>query len=158
MTDHREQLFQKTRIRSSATGRYAFEFISPYEKTVFPIMQRFANGTSQLAGTGFFIAPGGIFLSAAHVFEIDVSNKDSFWTVIQDTENSLVELDFEEVRVRPDNRDIAVGKIDMQGLEHPIVSIMELMPEVNEVIATFVFSQTLVHKPTLNKSVLMQHI
>ena len=34
------------------------------KQAVFPIFQRFSDGTSQLAGTGFFIAPAGVFESS----------------------------------------------------------------------------------------------
>jgi len=147
MVDHNEKLLQRTRVRSGVVERYYYHFIPPYERAIFPIFQRFSNGTSQLAGTGFFIAPAGIFLSAAHVFEIDVNEEDSFWIIYIDSEDQIHELEFREVRVRPENRDIALGEVAIGDIEHPVVSIMELLPEINEVMASFVFSHTLVHEP-----------
>lgn len=147
MVDSRESSLQQTRHRSIASVKYSFRFIDTFEQTVFPIMQRDGDGNSKLAGTGFFLAPDGIFMSAAHVFEIGVSKNDTFWTLYPDAENNLIEMDFNNVKIRPENRDLAIGQVDMGNIDHPTVSIMELMPEINEVISTFVFSQTLVHEP-----------
>ena len=91
--------------------------------------------------------PLEFFFSAAHVFEIDVEENDSFWMLYVDAENQLHEIDFGEVRVRPEERDISLGKVLMGDIEHPIISIMELLPEINEVMASFAFSHTLVHEP-----------
>lgn len=146
MVDSAEQHLQKTRTRSSVVERYYYQFIPPFEQTVFPIFQRYTDGTSQLAGTGFFIAPCGIFVSAAHVFEIEVNEGDSFWMIYVDSEGQIHELEFDEIRIKPENRDIAMGQVSIGTIDHPIVSIMELLPEVNEVMASFAFSHTLVHE------------
>lgn len=158
MVDPREPPLQRTRVRSGATTKYSFEFVKPFEHVVFPILQRLAAGTSILAGTGFFITPDGLFMSAAHVFEIDVSEQDSFWAVYPDEDDQLIELEFEEVRVRPEKRDLAVGQARMQSIDHPVVSIMELDPEPNEVVGSCVFSQTLVHDAEETSDGLIQHM
>ncbi len=145
--DPTEQSLQRTRIRCSVVERYYYQFIPPFEQSVFPVFQRLSDGTSRLASTGFFIAPSGFFLSAAHVFEIDVGETDSFWMIHVDSSGQIHELDLDGVSIRPEGRDIALGKVKMGELDHPIVSIMELLPEVNEVMASFAFSHTLIHEP-----------
>lgn len=158
MVDPSESLLQQTRLRCSVVERYIHQFIFPYERAVFPIFQRFSDGTSNLAGTGMFIAPSGIFLSAAHVFEIDVDKKDSFWMLYIDANEEPHELDLGEVKIRPKNRDIALGKVQLDNIEHPVVSIMELLPEVNEVMASFAFSHTLVHDPEEHSGEIVQRV
>lgn len=91
--DPNEPLLQKTRSRCSVVERYLHEFISPFERSVFPIFQRVSDGTSLLAGTGLFVAPSGIFVSAAHVFEIDVNTGDSLFIVYVDLEGQIHELE-----------------------------------------------------------------
>ena len=156
--DPNEPFLKQTRLRCSVVERYLHEFIPPFERSVFPIFQRLSDGTSVLAGTGVFVAPDGVFASAAHVFEIDVNPGDGFSVLFVDSDEEIHELDLECVKVRPEEKDIALGKIIMGKLDHPVVSIMELLPEVNEVMASFAYSHTLVHLPEEQDGELIQRI
>ena len=137
----------KKKSRCNVFERYYYQFIEPFERSVFPIFQRNENGESILAGTGFFIAPDGIFLTAAHIFEINVNKNDQFWIVYLDSNGMTHELDILSQNIRPENRDIVVGEVNVAGHEHPIVSIMELLPVINEVVASFAFSHTTIKEP-----------
>ncbi|MGS2724941.1 S1 family peptidase [Porticoccus sp. GXU_MW_L64] len=146
MVDPTEESINQPRLRCGVVDRYEYEFIDPYEKCIFPIFQRKIDRESVLAGTGFFIAPTGIFISASHVFEINYDEGDTYWVLYIDSEGREHDLDFSEIMIRPEGRDIALGQVAMGDLDHPIVSIMELQPEINEVMASFAFSHTLIHE------------
>lgn len=158
MVDPTEQKLQKARVRSDVVERYDYQFIPPYEKSVFPIFQRSSDRTSRLAGTGFFLAPSGIFLSAAHVFEIENKEGDSYWILYIDSDDHGHDLDFVEIMIKPEGRDIALGQVAMSGQDHPVVSIMELLPEINEVMASFAFSHTLIHEIEEQDGVQVQRV
>ena len=160
MADLNEHKLQRTRTRSDVVYRYSVDLHGQHLGTVFPIFQRTADGVSKLVGTGFFIAPHGVFLSAAHVFELEVSPEDSFWIVYLDGDNQPLKLDVGEVRVRPEGRDIAMGEVNVEGLKHPFATVMESLPMEKEVVASLVYSHTLVHEPVQepNGSEEIQHI
>jgi hypothetical protein len=111
-----------------------------------------------LAGTGFFIAHTGVFLSAAHVFEIDHKDGDTYWMLYIDAKGQEHDLDFSEITIRPEGRDIALGRVAMGDVEHPVVSIMELLPEIDEVVASFAFSHTLIHEIEERNGVEVQQV
>ena len=156
--DPNEPLLQINRRRCSVVERYLHEFISPFERSIFPIFQRISDGTTLLAGTGLFVAPSGIFVSAAHVFEIDVNIGDGFTILCVDSEGRIQELEIEKIKIRPEGKDIALGKVMSGDLQHPIVSIMESLPEVNEVMASAAYSYTLVHLPEKQDGELIQRV
>ena len=158
MVDPTEQYLKRTRVRSDIVNRYAYQFIPPYEKSVFPIFQRSLGGASRLAGTGFFLAPSGIFLSAAHVFELEHNEGDSYWIIYIDSDGNEHDLNFVEIMIKPEGRDIALGQVEMSGLDHPVVSIMELLPEIDEVMASFAFSHTLIHNIEEQDGVQVQRV
>lgn len=167
MSDPREYKLQHTRQRSLAANRHEFEFIGNNQRAVFPIVKRDDAGTIEMYGTGFFVAPGGIFASARHIFEGgDVLRTDSF-EILQEGEDHVYPRTITEV-VIDETSDLAVGRLeppheDCQSCEkHPVVGIMYLDPEIYEVIGSFIFSHTLVDQPeyieTKNGSELVQRV
>lgn len=154
MVDPVEPLLQRTRQRAPANSMYDFGFRGVGERTVFPIIQHAAGGVLRLIGTGFFIAAGGIFVTAKHVFEgPDISDTDQF-DVLQICENQIAQRLITHLHFHPEF-DLVVGilapsECDCPSCdEHPVVSVMSLDPIVsdlgNEVLASYVFAHTLVH-------------
>jgi len=154
MVDPVEPLLQRTRQRARANSMYEFDFRGVGERAVFPIIHHAADGVMRLIGTGFFIAAGGIFLTAKHVFEgPDISNTDHF-DALQVCENQIAQRLITHLHSHPEF-DLVVGRLAPSEIdcpscdEHPVVSVMSLDPIVseqgNEVVASYVFAHTLVH-------------
>lgn len=144
--DHKK--LQPTRHRSTAAGRFILKFNQGFERAIFPIITLSENGVRELAGTGFFIAPGGIFASAKHVFEGDDIDKSSSLHIMQDdSERNLFTRQIVQT-VLHDEFDLMIGKLGEPHEDcndcanHPIVSAMNLWPEKNEVIGSFTFAHT----------------
>ena len=152
MSDPTEQQLQRTRQRSLASARHKFEFFGDDQRAVFPIVKRDDAGTISLYGTGFFIAPGGVFATAKHIFEgHDVLQSDSF-EILQEGAGHVEPRSILEVVIDAAS-DLAVGRLEsphdgcQSCEEHPVVGIMELDPEIHEVVGSFVFSHTLIDQP-----------
>lgn len=150
MVDPAESQLQHTRPRSLAAVRHRFEFVPAAHRAVFPIVKRDSAGKITLYGTGFFVAPCGVFASAKHIFEgDDVLSSDSF-EILQEGDGHVKPRRIVDV-VLDSESDIAVGMLERPHDDcsscdaHAVVGIMELAPEVHEVVASFVFSHTLIH-------------
>jgi hypothetical protein len=153
MKDPAESKLQRTRQRSLASKRHKFEFFEDSQRAVFPIVRRDTTGVIVLSGTGFFVAPGGIFVTAKHVFEEgeDIDHSNSF-EIIQEGVDHVESRLITEV-ILDANLDIAVGRLESPHEQcascenHPVVGIMQLDPEIHEVLGSFVFSHTLINPP-----------
>lgn len=122
--------------------------MSDFERSIFPIVQQQKNGRPKLIGSGFFILPWGLFVTAKHIFEgKDIDEEDAFDAFVT-VDGALVQLPIEEINLSSD-RDIAFGVIQMQSAAS-IVSVMQDDPIVsehgNEVLGALVFAQTLIHE------------
>jgi hypothetical protein len=147
-----EEKLQQTRPRSLASKRHRFDFIDGYQKSVVPIFKFSKSGTIELIGTGFFVAVNGIMATAKHVFEgNDIQQSDKF-EILQECGNEIYKRPIKNIIGHP-SKDLAITQLDnphdscSDCSNHPIVSIMELPPEKNEVVASFSFSHTVVHEP-----------
>ena len=152
MSDPIEQKLQRTRQRSSAATRHKFEFFGDNQRAVFPIVKRDDAGTITLCGTGFFVAPGGVFATAKHIFEgNDVRESDSF-EILQEGVGHVEPRSILEV-ITDEASDLAVGRLKpahnecLSCKEHTVVGIMQLDPEIHEVVGSFVFAHTLIDRP-----------
>jgi len=152
MADPCEQKLQGPRRRSLAVTRHRFIFFDANHQAVFPIVKKETAGAISLYGTGFFVAPGGVFASAKHVFEgADIHESESFH-ILQEAADHVEPRRITEVVVDAAS-DLAVGRLDPAHGEcvfceaHPVVGIMELDPEIHEVVGSYTFSHTLIDQP-----------
>ena len=156
MTDPVEHLLQRTRERSPASSRYDFEFAGDYERSVFPVLQRTKVGKIRLIGTGFFIASGGIFVTAKHIFEGDDIIDSDYFEIAQMGNDHVERRDITHIHSH-DVLDIAICSLELSHDQcvscenHPVVSTMQADPIIrdrkSEVLGSYVFAQTLVHDP-----------
>jgi len=147
-----EDKLQPTRHRSLAAQRHRLDFLPGYQKSVVPIFNFSNDGTIELVGTGFFVAVNGIIATAKHVFEgNDIHQSDEF-EIQQESSNTIFTRPIDNIIKHP-TRDLAIAELGdphescADCTNHPIVSIMELPPVKNEVVASFTFSHTVVHEP-----------
>lgn len=73
--DPNEPVLRGSRTRCCVVEPYLHEFSSPFEQSEFQIFPRVSGDNILLAGTRLFVARSGIFVSAAHIFKIDVNRK-----------------------------------------------------------------------------------
>lgn len=150
--------WNRPRTRSEASARHAFRFVDDGQYAVFPILKLSSTGDLALCGTGCFVAPGGVVLSARHVFEgNDVAPGDQFWILQSCAADSPVARRITQF-VLHDELDLAVAELDNRPElgpafdEHPTVGIMKLDPEIHEVVASFVYPHTLIQHTRVDAS------
>jgi len=123
---------------------YRFRFRGQYEHAVVAICAFDPRDRPIQLGTGFFVADGGVLATVAHLFT-QLEGFTSLFAVQRLDERQLVwhplgqpsvdhHHDVAVVRVRKESRD--------EGLNHPVLSIMSLEPEINEISGAFGFPRT----------------
>ena len=149
-----EKKLQPTRDRSLAAARHGFEFKPGEHRAVCPIVKVSKSEVMELCGTGFFVAPGGVFATAKHVFEIHVLPDDEFEVIQECADGALVRRPIQRGDiVTHEACDAAVLKLEPLNAEDapcddpPWVEVMRLDPEPEELVGSFVFSHTIVHDP-----------
>lgn len=157
--DPAEESLQLTRQRSVASSRYDFSFIGNNDRSVFPILHQPKHGRPMLKGTGFFALPGGLFLTAKHVFEGNEISCDDAFDLIVDCDGTIDQLPIKEIHLH-ETLDIAIGLVELPT-QASIVPFMHDDPILSEQgaepLAAPVFAQTLVRvlKPFDQSQVLL---
>jgi len=111
------------------------EAVRKAKKAMFPIFRMEQISDNQfrvgVAGTGFFVAKNGYFISAAHVF--DNTNENSKFRYLGLLPEGLVgnELEIEKVAVDDEN-DIFLGRVDVPN--NDILVLSDLGPEIGKSI------------------------
>jgi hypothetical protein len=119
---------------------------------VFPILRQFPDKRVELAGTGFFVAKGGIFITARHVAELilDANRQPTYGLgIIQLMPGGVfVERPVRKV-ILNDHVDIAIGvcaemKSQSNGeiLDNRILQLTARDPAVGENVFTYAYPDT----------------
>lgn len=118
---------------------------------IFPILKMSRTGQYSLIGTGFFVAPEGVFATASHVvdeFVADDGSTDGVPLIIQIMgDNSYVKRPILSVNKHP-NADISIGRVaPMQSpsrgkLKNPVATLSESVPATGEVVVTYAYPRT----------------
>lgn len=120
--------------------QYQFRFLEPYQYSVVVVAAFDSTGDPVQLGTGFFVADG-LVATAAHLFQRLDGYTDLF--VIQVAPRGHIDF---HPGARPSidlEHDVAAFRVKHDGChlcsDHPVVSIMSLSPEIDEVSGAFGF-------------------
>lgn len=123
---------------------YRFRFVDPFEYGVVAIGCFDQRDRPIQLGTGFYVARG-VVATAAHLFGDLDGHSDLF--VMQRSRNG--HFDLHPADGRPSTNpyhDVAAFRVSFKGCEtcelHPVLSIMRLEPEINEISGAFGYPMT----------------
>lgn len=122
---------------------YHFQFLEPYQRAVVAICAFGPDGQPAQFGTGFFVADGGVLATAAHLFSHVEQYADLFALTFHDG-GRLERLRLGQPSI-DSHHDVAAVRVLPTGPElphHPILSVMSLPPELNEIVGAFGFPRT----------------
>ena len=131
-----------TRDRSAINAKYKFGFIGDAENAVVPVLQ-YRNGTYRLIGTASYFGEPDWFITAAHIFEgDDINASDGFAVFFQGAPEPTrlsEKYSFADI-------DLAICRLEEHaqayiGGTKPL-AVMNLPPEVGEVVAAFGYSHS----------------
>jgi hypothetical protein len=130
-------------VSSEERRTYRFQFVDPFEYGVVAI-GCFVQREPIPLGTGFYVADG-VVATAAHLFGDLDGHSDLF--VMQRSHNG--HFDCHPAEGRPSTNpyhDVAAFRVSFNGCEtcelHPVLSIMGLEPEINEISGAFGYPMT----------------
>ncbi len=135
--------FDLTRDRSKANGKYQFGFFDESHKAIVPVFQRYITGEYRIIGTAFYALKPNIFITAKHIFEgSDINDDDSFYIFIEGASEPTLIGHINNY----DSADIALLTVD-GGINNYLcninpLAVMNLGPEIHEIMAIFGYSHS----------------
>jgi S1-C subfamily serine protease len=123
---------------------YRFKFLDRYEFAMVAVCANDTNGDPTPLGTGFFVADQGYLVTAAHLISDLDSYTDLF--VLQRAEGNHLDVRRFDALTTNTDTDLAVLRLLPTDCSlcaaHPILSIMNLPPDVGEISGAFGYPGT----------------
>lgn len=137
--------FDLTRDRSAVSGKYEFSFIGNAQKAIVPVLQ-YRSGRYRIIGTASYFGEPNWLITAQHIFRgDDIADTDGF-AVYFDGTSEPMRLD-----AKYDLQGTDVTLCRLEGGVPPSIGdvtpfrVMNLAPEVHEVVAAFGYSHSSVN-------------
>lgn len=136
--------FDIAKDRSAVNGMYQFSFVGDAIKAIVPVLQC-RHGRYRLVGTATYFGAPDWFITAGHIFQgKDIDKSDDFAVHFDGTAEPAR---FDQVFLLSDT-DIAICRLGgrLPGVVEHLTpfAVMNLSPEVHEIVATFGFAHSLV--------------
>lgn len=141
---------ERDRVHATATEMneppkrfYRFQFLQAYQRAVVAICGFNPQRRPVQFGTGFFVADGGVLATAAHLFTEVEGFTDLFALRPGGGDRTeVLQLGQPSVDHHHDVAAVRVCSDHVEVRDHPVLSIMSLEPELDEVVGAFGFPRT----------------
>lgn len=138
--------FSSTKDRAKAYSKYQFRFIGNSGRAIVPVLHRSGQGY-RIIGTASYIIKPNIFITAAHLFEgTDIPKGSSFYILAENSADYPLEIIEIQKHATFDLAFLVLEECAEKLFDdmNPL-AVMNLPPEINEIVAIFGYSHSIVN-------------